>query len=322
MRGRALTFADPQLAKLASDAFVAVVADEWVERRRQDAEGEFFRHVTDQAPAPAKGQGVYCFTASGKLLAFSRSHNAKNVRRLLHGAVESFGALSAEQRTAAVPERFAPDPQWDAPPPPDALILRAYARTLEGDGGGGYRPCSKLPTSHGQAAARDHAWLKAEEWRSLIPPAPQLGDLAEFPRLVLRRLCCFHLTDYTRGEPPMWRRKEVRRATLRTRVTRATQDVIELALEGDVLLATQPDAARAERGFEARISGEIAIDRPDRLTRFDMVAIGDHWGEWQWSSGARPGRAPLGIAFELVPGRAPGDLVPPHAARDRATYFS
>ena len=39
------------------------------QRRRQDAEGEFFRKVADQGPRKGKGgatrQGIYCFTASG-----------------------------------------------------------------------------------------------------------------------------------------------------------------------------------------------------------------------------------------------------------------
>ena len=53
-----------------------------------------------------------------------------------------------------------------------------------------------------------------------------------------------------------------------------------------------------------------------------LVALGDHWGEGQYTRGARPGRQPLGVAFELTKGEAPADRVPPQGARMAQTYFS
>ena len=73
---RASTFADPKLNSLLTQHFVPVARDDWYERRRDDAEGEFFRrlfgakHVKDpHADAGGTRQGMYCLTADGTLLA-------------------------------------------------------------------------------------------------------------------------------------------------------------------------------------------------------------------------------------------------------------
>jgi hypothetical protein len=57
------------------------------------------------------------------------------------------------------------------------------------------------------------------------------------------------------------------------------------------------------------------------ITRFDAVAIGNHWGESRYMGGARPGKTPLGIAFTLVPADVPANRVPPQGARERENYF-
>ena len=66
-----LAFADPEIVRMAREDFVPVAADDWYERRRNDAEGDFFRRVADQGPRKGEGgstrQGIYCLTADGKL---------------------------------------------------------------------------------------------------------------------------------------------------------------------------------------------------------------------------------------------------------------
>ena len=34
---------------MATENFIAVTGDDWYQRRREDAEGEFFRKISDQA---------------------------------------------------------------------------------------------------------------------------------------------------------------------------------------------------------------------------------------------------------------------------------
>ena len=58
-----------------------------------------------------------------------------------------------------------------------------------------------------------------------------------------------------------------------------------------------------------------------KITRFDLVAIGDHWGEGRYTGGARSGKKPMGVAFELADGSQPGDEVPPQGISWEQGYY-
>ena len=58
------------------------------------------------------------------------------------------------------------------------------------------------------------------------------------------------------------------------------------------------------------------------FTRFDMVALGDYWGgDYEGGRFKRPGRTPLGIAFELVERRQRRRRVPPLVHMDRKQEY-
>src|SRR5207302_1438966 len=77
------------------------------------------------------------------------------------------------------------------------------------------------------------------------------------------------------------------------------------------------NVSRADRGFEVRLLGYLDYDRRhEAFDRIDIVALGEHWGEGTFTKGARPGRSPLGIVFELSSGNAAADQVPPQGARE------
>ena len=98
---------------------------------------------------------------------------------------------------------------------------------------------------------------------------------------------------------------------------------VRLKLEGTVLLASQADPEKAERGLDGRLLGYIAYDRDARaITQFSLVSVGNHWGRGPFTRNARPGRTPLGHAFELVRGTAPEDRIPPQAARQIDGYLN
>lgn len=82
--GRELTFADAKIIELVNKNFVPVAMDDWFQRRRQDAEGDFFRKVADQGPRKGSGggtrQGIYAFTADGKLLQYRNSQDPEVMR--------------------------------------------------------------------------------------------------------------------------------------------------------------------------------------------------------------------------------------------------
>src|SRR3954452_3565118 len=88
---------------MATEDYVPVAADDWYQRRRNDAEGEFFRRVADQGPRKGEGgstrQGIYVFTAAGKLLAYKNAgQNADVMREVLQQALKDWKKLPPAQR--------------------------------------------------------------------------------------------------------------------------------------------------------------------------------------------------------------------------------
>ena len=102
----------------------------------------------------------------------------------------------------------------------------------------------------------------------------------DVPKAIAYRIARYHLCDNTRGEPPAWRLNQVRKATLRLTVEGTDDGTVTLRLDGEVLLATDADPKRADRGFDARLLGHLRYHTEKRaLERFDVVAMGEHWGE-------------------------------------------
>ena len=101
-----------------------------------------------------------------------------------------------------------------------------------------------------------------------------------------------------------------------------TGSIIRRTPESSRLIVVVIDwQSAAGRGYDASLLGYVEYDvKADRIDRFDVVALGDHWGEGTFTRGARPGRTPLGVAFERASGDKPGDTVPPQAAREVNAY--
>lgn len=316
---------------MAAGDYVPVAADDWYQRRRQDAEGEFFRAVADQGPRKGEGgstrQGIYCLTAAGRLLAYKNAGQAPDVmREILRDGLAAWRALpEADRRPGAVAvpgDAGRVDDRYSRRPPEGGLVLDVFTRALDRNDDGKSYSDADCSLGGGDEAARDHLWLTRDEWRSLIPTQAVVGRSAPVPEAIVRRIARFHLVDDTRGEPPFWSGDEVRAAELTATVESATPAEIRLRLDGRALLATDADPSRAGRGYDARLLGYVNYDRKaDALTRFDLVAVGDHWGEGPHTGGARPGRTPMGVALALVRGDSPTDSIPPQAAREANEYF-
>src|SRR5262245_20137080 len=313
---------------MATEDYVPVAADDWYQRRRDDAEGKFFRSVADQGPRKGEGgstrQGIYCFTADGKLLTYKNAGQAPEVMRdTLRLGLREWAKLPAERSKPGaikVEDPDKTDKSYTRTPPAGGLVVNVYTRILDRDKGELCKGTTK--TLGGDAAARDHLWLTEAEWKSLVPADPKKGDKSPLPMKVAERVLRFHLTDNTRGEPPMWRAEDVRSQELTLTVEEVTSTAIRLRLDGSALLATNADATKADRGFDVRLLGHIGYDRATKaIDRFDVVAVGDHWGQGPHTGGARPGRSPLGVVFELAGGKSAADLVPPQWAREINNYF-
>jgi hypothetical protein len=327
--GRALAFADPEIIRLARDEYIAVAGDDWYQRRRQDAEGKFFRSVADQGPRKGIGgstrQGIYLFTANGKLLNFRNSQDPTVMRDVLRLGLKRWKELPAEQRKAGavkVPSLGKTDPRYTRTPPKDGLIVNVYTRILDHDSRGGL--CKGGCKMKGaDQAAHDHLWLTGADWKALLPARAKVDSTFAMPAHLVRRIVRFHLLDNTRGEPPYWQKEHVRSSKMTLTVEEASSAGIRLRLDGSALLTTNAETAKASRGYDVRLLGYIHYNaKSKKIDRFNIVAVGDHWGEGHYTRGARPGRKPLGIAFELARGDTAADRVPPQAARDIGGYLS
>ena len=320
-----------------------MACDDWYQRRRRDAEGEFFTSVANQGPLKGEGgatrQGIYLLTAGGKLLAYKNAGQSPEVMlEVLRDGLRKWQRLPSSERAPGaikVPAHGAVDANYHRQPPPGGIILKVYARALEAKlpvpdgssqgstaGAAGFAD-AQCRIGGGDEASRDHLWLTESEWRSLIPESPQAGTSAPVPRGIAERILRFHLVDHTRGEPPMWRRGEIRTNELKLIVDRVSPAEIVLRLEGSALLATDADPDNADRGYQPQLLGYIEYDKTQRrLKRFDLVAVGHQWGSGSLTRrGARPGRTPLGVAFELASGESPADRIAPQGAREVQEYF-
>ena len=326
--GRALAFSDPDMIRLASEDYVPVVGDDWYQRRRNDAEGEFFRKVSDQGPRKNTDgntrQGIYCLTASGKMLAYKNAQDPEVMKDVLRRGLAAWKRLPVEERAPGavkVEDLGKTDARFTRPPPEGGLIVTVHTRILE-DNDRGWWKHGTCDFPGGDRSARDHLWLTKDDWQSLIPMEPKLDGVYPVPGRVARRIARQHLVDNTRGEPTFWKVEQVRKLEMNVTVVEVTEKNILLRLDGTALLATDANVTQSSRGYSATLVGEIRYDRAKKaIDRFDVVAIGNHWGDGLYTGGSRPGRTPLGVAFELSRGDKPGDRVPPQAARDWGDYL-
>jgi hypothetical protein len=326
--GRELIFGDPEIFRLTKENFVPVTGDDWYQRRREDAEGIFFRRLADQGPRKGENdstrQGIYCFTAGGKLLAYRNGYDPKLMRETLKKALAEWKKLPAsETRPGALPiEPLGKvDPRYQRRPPSGGLILDVHTRILDRDAKGEFHR-GACQSAGGERSARDHMWLTKEDCQALVPAGLKTGDRFPLPGRVADRLVRFHLVDNTRGEPPMWQRDEVRDSEITLTVEEASTAAVRLRLDGSVILATNKDIDRSDRGFIVRLLGYLNYDDgKNTIDRFEVVAIGEHWGETALTKSARPGRSLLGIAAELAHGDSPANQVPPQGARTIEEYL-
>jgi hypothetical protein len=99
----------------------------------------------------------------------------------------------------------------------------------------------------------------------------------------------------------MWRTEEIQQLEMR---------LANGKLAGNVRL----DSNRRETGFEADMKGRIEVE-DGKVARFDMVVLGEYWGDGPFTRGAPRGRYPLAIVFTLADGTDLADQIPPQGSR-------
>ncbi len=287
MLDRESTFKDPEIVSLLKSRFIPVAIDQAYQRRQKDTEGDFYRKIAGQGPRNNfKGttQGLYLATASGQLLGYNNNRGGDRIRRMMKKALEGF-----EAPAAAVIKRSKVDARYNPKPPEEGLVVRVQSKVL-----GGYEKTEdRWRKIFQDTLSRDNLWVTKEEQDALaagrIPPALQ------------KRIARYHLVDNTRGEPPMWKADEIRSIEFSLKDGR---------LRGSVHLET----ASGERGYKVSLLGHVE-KKNGKITRFDLVARGDFWGEGTYTRGAPKGRFPLGASFTLADGSDIADGVPPQGSR-------
>lgn len=292
MLDRASTFADPQIVKLLQTRFIPVAIDQAYQRRQKDAEGDFYRKIAGQGPRNnfnGTTQGFYIATPAGKLLLYNNNRNPPRVARLMLEKLSEFEKSGASEAKVKAIESDKVDRRYNPKPPEGGLVLRVRAKVLDG-----YEPTDDPWKSIFQSAlSRDNLWISRAEHEALVR-GEVLPSLQE-------RIARYHLVDNTRGEPPMWDAKEIRKSEFTLKDGR---------LHGFVHLKT----SKGDRGYEAELLGNVEV-KDGKVVRFDMVALGDFWGDGTFTRGAPKGKFPLGVSFELADGSDVADAIPPQASR-------
>lgn len=291
MLDRESTFADPKIINLLKTRFIPVAIDQANQRRQQDTEGEFYRKLTSQSPrsdVTQTTQGFYIATASGDLLLYNNNRHPEKLLRLMKEKLAEFEAGYQDTKMRAI-EASSIDSRYNLSPPKGGLVVRVQAKILDG-----YEPTDDRWRQIFQSAlSRDNLWITKQEHEALVD-----GTILES---LQHRIARFHLVDNTRGEPPMWKAEEIRECRMK---------LVDGEFTGDVLLQNQ----RRDRGYDATMRGVVEV-RGGKVTRFDMVTLGDFWGEGRYTRGAPKGKFPLAISFTLADGQDIADEVAPQGAR-------
>ena len=296
---------------------------------------------------PLDGGGNNCqvVTSDGRVLFsgfLSGVVQDENVPTTLMDALKKWKAFPESSRKPGaikIPAPNYPPREGTVQPPEGAMVLRVYQRNLKRDGKGEIARITKgdvknrklFPDDVWEWAAAiltepmpDVMWVTKEEWKALIPANPKKGDQFDVPAPIKMRLFRYHLINGTYGLPDMWAPGQFIRGEL-TLTVEEVSPTLRLRLRGAALMATGKDLAKAERGYDTRLTGLLEYDPGHKaFTRIDFVSVGDWWGgDNEGGRMARPGKVPLGIAFELAKGDRASDFIPPKGQpyKDIATAY-
>lgn len=291
----------------------------------KDSCGEFIRLAArgNRPSGDASFSGTHgyaCLTASGKFLA-SDPARALAAWKALPESERKPGAVTIAERGPVDEKKAHPTP------PPGGLILRLFYRNLARTSTDELRPATQDDFTFGNGrvnldAQPNYLWLTGAEWKSLIPAEPKKGSRGRVADAIADRICLQYL------HPVLafcacsgWTKDHRRGQELSVIVEEASDKNIRLRLEGFASLGAAFEGAKANDlkgpfGYEPKLTGFVDYDREaKRITRFELVALGDVYGypntdDLAWKPSWRAGRQPLGVVFEMISGTSPGDRVP------------
>ncbi len=308
MLDRASSFADPTVIARLREHFVPVAVDEWYHVRQQDAEGELYRKIVFQRDGMTPGrttQGFYLAEPDGTLVHGWNHRDAGRLRDLLTkhlatGKPEASPATGADSAAAV-------DPTFARTPPAGGLVVAVFTRVLEARWPEVEHPEWHRPFREG--LGRDHLWVTGPEADALAR--------GHWPETLGTRIARFHLIDNSRGEPPMWRAREVWQADF----TMEPAGDGRFVVRGEARAQAPAGDGAPARGYHLRLRGEVRV-KDGKVTGFDLVAKGSYHGHGRYTGNHAPiGPFSLGIAFALA---RPDDVaarVPPQGSRELRDYL-
>ena len=281
---------------MLNDKFVPVAIDQWYERRQQDAKGDFYRKIAAQGPRSdfeQTTQGHYLCGADGTLLGFNANHvDLGRIRKVMRKALSDFDVKTYEGVAPVEPGN--PDTRFNFHPPEGGLVIQVYSRILDGYD----QPKHLYDRAFQKSIGQDKLWIQAEEKAALIKAVETNGEL---PAAISNRIARFNLIDNTRGEPDRWTQKQVRS--------------IKLQIEdGKILGTVKIETEGGKRGYEADLYGHISFE-DDEITRFNLVALGEFWGQGRFTGRAPKGKFPLAITFRIDESGTADRHAIPHGAK-------
>ena len=294
-------FSDPQIVELLKTQVIPVAVDAWYMNRKQDGEGEFYRKVVSQDGGRrdfnSSTQGRYAFTPEGQLIGFNNNRSVERVVGLLKKAVEKYPPAATASAGPARIDTTKKHAGLDRTLKDGTVVLNVYGKVLSPPEEGGNKWAKLFQESLGE----DRLWMRKDEAEALAR--------GELPESLKRRIALYHLNDFTRGEPNLWRDGEVRKLDLGLK-------------DGRLAGAVHLETADGKRGYETDLLGFVE-SKDGTLTRFDLVAKGEFWGAGRHTNtaGTPKGRFPLALSFKLSDLKSDADRVPPQAARDLAGYL-
>ena len=282
------TFADKEIVKFLKSQAVPVAIDQWYQRRQQDSEGDFYRRIASQGPRHdferGTTQGLYMASADGTFLGYTNHRSPEKVKKMLRQAMLQFRPAPTEKLSVK-----REDPKYQLSPPNGGLVVRVQAKVM-----GGYEPTENAVQQIFQTAlSRDNLWVSQAEHSHIAA--------GRFPKSLAHRIARFHLIDNTRGEPPMWRDREVLKSNFKIDGT---------VVRGHAELST----VSGDRSYSVDLLGELQTE-DGNVVAWNMVGSGTYFGDGQYTRGAPQGKFSLAISFTLADGKDIADAIPPQGSR-------
>jgi hypothetical protein len=262
---RRFTFSDKRVIEKLRTQFIPVAGNTWVLQFQKGPVRDWFLGMADRTRSPQLKrqrresgaddtvQGFFIAGADGTSYGWDNDFRPEGMLQFVEQGLRRF--RNHQPRRVKVP---ASGTESQAVTPPSVTVVRVFTRLAAVPGG---RPPEK-------GVQRDTLWLYADELRTLRDLASG-GRPFALPPALATRIARFHLVDNVRGEPDMWRPREVEQVSFKGKGIQQVGSAYVVSFQG----AYDLHRVDGRRSLKGRMDGEITIDGSSaRLIRFRAYA--------------------------------------------------